>query len=235
MQLTNINIGTKLEISVDHDFKEHKQKYISQLEQIMDDNTLIIAAPIFEGKIIAISPGARLNLVFYHEKGIFFFQAEVQKKGIKENINVLKILANTPLKRIQRREYFRFNWVMPVKYKVISDEQNFTNHENIENFYDENENEPFKEALTKNISGGGIGIITHTQYVLKQHVIVQLILDKKTKVNVLGEIVRVKLYDPVTLQYDTGILFTHISHQKRSMIIKFIFNQQIKLKQKGMV
>lgn len=235
MQLNDITIGTKLEVSITNDFKDHKNKYISQLEQIVDEHTLIIAVPIYAGNIIAISVGAIVNIVFYNEKGVFSFNAEVKKRGVKDNINVLILDAIQPLKKIQRREYFRFDWVMPVKYKEVKNIQSIKDEEAIRMICREDEDEPFERALTKNISGGGIGIITKKQHDMKSYIAVQLSLNKCVTINVIGKVVRAKLYNSQTMQYDTGILFTHVNPQKRDAIIKFIFEQQIKLKQKGMV
>lgn len=228
MKVKDIQLGTKLDIVVcDCTGKEIEPHYVSQLEEIVDSRTIIIAAPIFEGEIISIKLGSTLSIVFYDENGIYSFKGKVERHGQKGNIFVLKVTVLSELKKTQRREYFRFSWVMPVKYRVVKSVKSSQTEESIE--------QPFIEALTRDISGGGIGISTNVQHQVNDVVEIELELEGGKNIKALGKVMRSKVFDKEIPRYDTGIIFENIYSRDRDEIIKFIFEKQIKLKQKGMV
>lgn len=237
MEIKDVNLGTKFELILyDYDGTEKKPNYISQLEEILDDRTIDVAAPISEGKIIPISLENKLKIVFYHEKGLFFFKGKVIKRGKKENVVALRIEIISDFEKIQRREYFRFNWVMSVKFRLIGEEpteaavDDGNASSNIEG-----QEDGFIDVLSKDISGGGLGIVTSDRYKIDDMCEVILDLENDKKVRIHGKIVRSLLCERESGKYDTGLTYEEISSRDRDAIIKFIFDKQMKLKQKGMI
>ncbi len=225
MKLTDIAVGTKLEIiAYNRSGKEVKPSFISQVEEI-GDNTMLIAAPIYEGRIIPFHTDTVLKIVFCDLKGFFSFRGKVEGRGRKKNVIILQIQVVSEFNKIQRREYFRFDCVLPIRYRVVDEEE----------MMEEENNTPFHEGLTRDISGGGLGIITKDRQLINEIVEFQLELKNDSSISGYGKVVRSRLSERDITRFDTGILFTGISKINREKIIQFIFKQQIKLKQKGML
>ncbi|MBZ4645881.1 MAG: hypothetical protein PWR27_28 [Petroclostridium sp.] len=225
MDVKDIKLGTKLELVVyDYNGMEIKPTYVSQLEEVLDSGDIVIAAPIHEGKIIYLSVGSKIKINFFDSKRLFSFMGEVTARAKRENIVMLKIAVRSKLTRIQRREYFRFEWALPVKLRVLGPA-------GAENKITAN---PFVDALTKDISGGGLGLLTNEHYQINDIVELELDLEGK-KICTYGKVVRSVIYEHDNKKYDTGIIFKEIKMRDRDAIIKFIFDKQIKLMQKGML
>lgn len=225
MDIKDIKLGTKFELTVIDSYNNHSDKiYISQLEEILDSNTIIISTPIHEGNIVPISVDSHIRIVFFHTKGLFTFNGIVRSRGRRDNILILKVEAETKLKKIQRRNFFRFEWLMNVKFRVIEDENKR---------YAEGET-PYIDTYIRDISGGGVALITTEKQNIGTIIEIQLNLDGDI-MTVIGEVVRAEIYENDKNKYEIGIKFIDITQRDRDRIVKFIFHKQIKLMQKGMV
>ncbi len=226
MKLKDITVGTKIEvIAHNRSGEEVKPSFISQVEEIGDHNTILISAPIYEGRIIPFHTDTVLKIVFCHQNGFYSFKGKVEGRGRKKNVIVLQIQIVSEFNKIQRREYFRFNCILPIKYRVVDEED----------MMDDENNTTFHEGLTRDISGGGLGIITKNRQQLDDIIEFQLDLKDDSNITGYGKVVRSRLSERDITRFDTGILFSDISKIDREKIIQFIFKQQIKLKQKGML
>jgi len=226
MNIRDVKLGTRFELYV-NGIEENQMNtiYISQLEEVIDSNHIIISAPIHEGFVIFVSIGSNIEVVFFDGKGLYTFKGIVRDRGRKGNILVLTVEIVSEITKIQRREFFRFEWVANVKFRVVKDKHGS---------YQKGETQ-FINALTRDISGGGIGIITNVKQSMGDIVELELELEEGQTISALGQIVRSVIYDNDLTKYDVGIMFYDINPKDRERIIKFIFSKQIKQIQKGMV
>jgi c-di-GMP-binding flagellar brake protein YcgR len=226
MEIAHIKTGIKLELEVFDSLNEKVTPlFASQFEQALDEETAIIAAPIFEGVIFPIHRGWLMNIFFLESGDFYRFKAKVISRLRKGNLSFLKIKILSGIERVQRREFFRYECILPVKYRVVEDLINSDDKTKIP-----------KDAVTKNISGGGVCIRLDEELDINKLIKCDLSLSKTKKIRFYGKVVRKnKLDDNTTFKFEAGVLFEKIEYSDKEAIVRFIFEEQRKLIKKGMV
>lgn len=226
MKINEIVTGTKLELEVFDDIGEKIDiVFVSEFEWSDEEETAVIAAPIYEGVVYPVRIGAQLNAFFYRKADAFRFSAEVVERGIIDNIALLKVNIKSAIFKIQRREFFRFEFSLPVKYREV----NSLNPEYNEKIH-------FIKTITKDLSGGGISIYAMEKVEMNKIVEIELEVLEKKVIKFFGKIVRVsKLEYENKFTYDLGVCFRKIENRDKEAIIKRIFQEQRKLRKKGLI
>jgi len=223
---------------VDIEIEVTDEKFIkmkSDIHQIASNSKLILSMPIYEGKRFPLDIGKRIVLYFMKkDAGVYSFNGLVVKREIADNIPVIHIQRISPVKKQQRRDFYRLPVVTDAKLMIpdgiIKEKRIFKGK--IEEF----EEIKYKELkiVTKDISGGGLRAIVNEKFDTGTCVNVVLELNGK-EIKVESEIVRcIKLEDSI-LQYDLGLRFTETNEKAKANIVAFIFEKQRKLRKKGLV
>lgn len=222
MDFAQLKLGMKVEMTLDD--VEVSPKLVSQFEGTCSDGTYYVSAPIYEGRIYPISVGAKLNLYFVEKENFYKFRAKVLERSRKAAISLLKIQVLGEIKKIQRREFFRFECIIPVKYRVVGSSNTVLNK-------DEN----FKKTITRDLSGGGVCIKLEEKLNTGDVIECELFLDDFNKVCFVGKVVRITECeaDKGTYKYEAGVLFEKIDDKSREKIVSYIFQEQRKLIKKG--
>ncbi|RKD34455.1 flagellar brake protein [Thermohalobacter berrensis] len=210
-------VGDKVDIKVlDPSYKE---KYVSQILNVLDEYTYEISGPIHKRNIVPLSLGLQIKVMYCKEqKGRFMFKAKIIERE-KKPIYKIKIERLNKIKRLQERNFYR----LPIMIKVIKQFQNMKNKE-IEK----------EECITEDISGGGLRILCN-----KKHNLDDIVLCKFTmngiELSLKCQVVRTEDCDNKNYKYSLGMKFIDITDYQREKIIKFIFDEQRKLRQKGLI
>ncbi len=224
MKLSDIAIGTKLQLDVFDSFnREIQQNLISQFESLEDEDTIIIAAPFYEGNIYPVRSGWLVDIYFIHEDSLYKFRGQVITRSINNELSFLKVKVTSDIGKIQRRKYYRFKHSVTVHYRLHEEEKPG----------EEKEEKPFKKTITKDISGGGISMLLREKEFEKGALIDCRLELGSLKINFTGEVVRIGEHDREgKFKFEAGILYKIIENKDRENIIKFIFNEQRKLLKK---
>lgn len=218
MDLTTENlVGSKVEIlTYDRNGLKKDKIYVSQFEQQLEDKLFKIATPIHEGKIVPMHIDQKVRIVYYTKKGIYAFDAVIlqRESGLIPLLTIQKI---SEVKKVQRREYFRYDCILPFEYKLITDPQRY-------------------EGLIKNISGGGICFITNHKFDGKSLIACFMNLEGD-QFDCVGEVLRIMPSDNASYRYEVNVKFSKITDVNREKIVKYIFEEQrrIQKKQKGLI
>ncbi|MBR1444818.1 MAG: flagellar brake protein [Firmicutes bacterium] len=118
MTLDSISIGNRIEITLKRD--EGLKTFASLVEKVDSDKKEVLAyMPISYGKLIKLPMTEKYVVVFFTEKGMFKFDCVVVEYLSEGEFHFMKLkIINDGLK-VQRREYFRFNCLLPVKFEKI--------------------------------------------------------------------------------------------------------------------
>jgi len=232
MRINDITGGTKLELNIfNEDSGEIKDVFVSEFQWAEDEETAIIAAPMREGIIYPLHIGTPLDVYFYKGKGkgynldLFRFRAVVTGRDRNDNIELITIRKDGEIYKIQRREYFRFEFAMPIKYRIVENADPITE-----------EDAEYKEAVTVDLSGGGICVRLQEEVPKGSVIECELKLKEKKVIHFLGKVVRLtKIRDSEKYKFEIGVLFEKIDKRSRETLIKFIFEQQRKLRKKGLI
>ncbi|SHJ43790.1 flagellar brake protein [Tepidibacter formicigenes] len=208
-------VGDKLEIQVSDDYIDKDKSLISQLLEIASEDEYFIAIPIHEGNLVPISIGSKI-LVYYSvdNKGIFYFTAKLMNRK-KNRVPYFMIKQLTETKTIQRRNYFRLDVSIPVE------------------IYN-NENETITTGYTKDLSGGGLKLISDKKLEDNENVLCRITIEGK-ELEMKVQVIRTKIYEKNIKQFEIGIKFLEIEEKDRNYIVGYLFKQQRILRQKGLI
>jgi c-di-GMP-binding flagellar brake protein YcgR len=225
MTLAGIRTGTKIELEM---FDENGDKIVpnfaSQMENSLDEKTAIIAAPIFEGNIYPLRLGWHFNAYFRIKDDLYKFRGKIVGRGSNDGIAHIRIEASGNIIKIQRREFFRFECYVPISYRLVS-----IGHIEADNI-------PYKNAVTCDLSGGGCAIKLEEEIKLGEIVECKLDLGEDENVYFQGRVVRsVKRREDPKYGFEIGILYRKIDYRDKEAVIKYIFEQQRKLRKKGLI
>lgn len=229
MTLADVKAGTKLEIEIIYPDGASSAKMVSQIEAVQDERKALIAVPMLEGIYHSLKKGTRLvafflvNIDIYRIE-LYFFNAVVVKRVHDEKIPVLLVELTGEIGKVQRREYYRTECSLDIKYSLVKiDSEGREKPEN------------YKNTITRNLSGGGVCILAKEKIHVRSMVKCMLSLKGK-KISFRGKVVRVSPYEKQGIyNYEYGITFTEIKDSNREDIIRFIFREQRRMRQKGLI
>ncbi len=96
--------------------------FSATVDEIIDDNTLAILAPLKKEQQEAVKPGESLRLTCITELGLFMFDARLQRSYMRGLVCIFEVRALGEMKRIQRRESYRARESVDVSVrKVVAD------------------------------------------------------------------------------------------------------------------
>lgn len=211
----HLSVGQKLNLEIISSYYREDKTYKSQVLEIKEGNSFLIAIPISDGKIVPIPIGTEIKLYFNMEsKGVYSLRAKI-KDRTTEPIPYFEVQQISEAFKIQRRDYFRFHTAIEI------------------NLYNES-NEFVIEGYTKDISGGGMRFVSHTKFKSQDILHIKFKINDKFQVY-KTKVIRSTLSDPVVEQYETAVEFFEIDESDRNSLVKYIFEQQRKLRQKGLM
>jgi len=209
-----LTVGVKLLI------KTVEDKSLSYASQVLDinDKIIVISGPIEKGVLIPMHIGAELNLSYYIEDvGRYSFKGIVRRRSIKK-IYLLEIERITEFQKVQLRDYYRLFSKLPVMkyFEKVAD-----------NIIEE-------KCISQDISGGGLKI--KSNYSHKRGDIVECdIRIEKSIVSIKGKIVRVNTIDDRNYKFSYGIKFFEVDQKSQEIIVRYVFDEQRKLRKKGLI
>lgn len=194
--------------------------YFSLIEDV-SEQTLIVDNPMEKGALVSIPIGSEVTCSLQVENAIYSFQSQVLDRREEGKLSLLVLAKPESLDRIQRRQFFRFKAALPLRFRPLDDLQATSTA-------------PYQEALTKDISGGGL--LFSATFPLSKESIVDLLIEvpqKKESVSVpcVGRVVVVK---GEGREKDYGVEYVLIEEKDREKIVRFIFEEQAKQRRKEM-
>lgn len=197
------------------------------------ENKITITMPIYKAKVFSVSRGERLRIKYSKkDAGIYEFNVLVVKKIKDGTILGLELLRISEMTKSQRREYYRLTVIKDVELVVDDPDEEIKYIDEAKQIIADSDEVSYKGIL-KDISGGGMRVITNEPLELGLNVKSSFALDKKI-IEIKGTIVRSIVFDPVVHQYDIGVEFQELSESSRTEIVSFVFQRQRNIIRKGM-
>lgn len=238
-----ISPGDRIEITKSVSEKKLKQlieeksvyarPLISQVYDIIDDTQLSIAMPMVEGRVIPLPLNSKFEICFFTSGGLYKSGFIVTDRYKENGLYILVIELIYELKKYQRRQYYRLECVMEVGYMImdssIADEK--MNDETIKKILDAN---VLKKGIIIDISGGGIRFASDEMIEENAVVLVKLDMQSSSKeiYGVMGKVLsstKILNHDGM---YEQRVEYHEIEENKREAIIRYIFEQERKMRQK---
>lgn len=228
MNIKDLKLGTKLELEIYNDDNEKiTPSFASKLEGVPEENIAIVSAPIFEGNLYPVHIDWLMNVYFLHGGDLYYFPAKVLGRETDGHLAYLKLEILGKTEKIQRREFFRFECSIPVRYRVLA-YQSETNGEEV----------PMNEGVTRDLSGGGMCIKLNEELKVNDLLEIEFELEqaKKRNIHVTGKVVRFsRRHEDPKYGYEAAVVFKKIRNTDKEAIVRFIFEEQRKLRSKGLI
>nr|WP_286172892.1 flagellar brake domain-containing protein [Caproiciproducens sp. MSJ-32] len=194
-----LEINNKLEVLYD------KKNYKSVIQDIREkEEEILISIPVLDGEYLTLATGTIIEQIYYGNNNIYQFKTKILGRTKERNLSLYRLSLPYDIKKIQRRDYVRVNFV-----KII----NYINAKDIEN-------EKYKKALLLDLSGGGMRIKVEEK-LEKDDIILAKIVYENSIINVNGKVIRVERTEDN--KYICGIIFSDINERTREEIIKIVF------------
>ncbi|MEN8908255.1 MAG: flagellar brake protein [Clostridiales bacterium] len=210
-----IRLGTKIEVVFINSNTNEKGAFISRFEDIKNEK-IIIDAPIRRGKIINFDIKTKLLVYFIHNCDLYRFKAMIISKYKKDNLYYLEIKKTDIFENVQRREFYRYKTILDLDFRMKDIENKF-------------------KAFAKDISGGGICLVTNKKLVKDNILNCKLYLKDGSEIEFEGKVIREKNIESSYSKSEYGVKFFNISYKDRESIIRYIFIEEIKLRKKGLI
>lgn len=211
---SSVHLGDKVELTKKTKSLDGETHY-SMIYEIIDEQNLLIQAPIEGGKIIPLETGVIYYICINTQRGLFRSEAELSKRIKEDKLHLLEMQLLSPMTKYQRRQYYRMNCILNFSYRSYLPE--------------ENDKEIWHNGTLLDISGGGIRFSTNElvekdktiKCYLKLHMqgsYIDLYCD--------GLVIQCKEVEQGVNNYQTRVRFIEMPLDDREKIIKFIFEEE---------
>lgn len=242
MESFKYKIGERADVSLGKG-----QAYRTKLEDITEEGYLVISQPIYRGIPVIMHVDQELEIFLYRKNGRFSVKAKVVGIEVSEALRLILLEALHEPARLQRREAFR----LPVRLKAVvqpegGDEDEF---EDADDDFDAPEAEvrgfddgPFaseadggkpsdtERTVTFDLSETGVALRTVHERTVGEKLRIRVWLnwpkENSPPIEYIGEIVQVNKDARDAEYYRIGVKFLDYTKAQRSMMSKFILQQQ---------
>lgn len=235
-----IDIGAKVDIRIVSQVErsaatgEEIRVYKSQVYDIFENGEIELLMPTEGGRLVLLSLGLRYEFVFYTKSGLYKAVGQVKERYKSDNRYMVRIELNTPLSKFQRRQFYRLQCILDMKYFKITKELADLPHADtiVEKLRDKDFFEKKKKANVVDISGGGVRFISDEENKTEDYVLMIFALNdgrQEKPYMIVGRIIscdRIETGDSSNRKYENRVEFMLKEPKMQEEIIKFIFAEE---------
>ena len=226
--------GDKIEIvRIDRRTWEEKDvQYISKIADIKDEYFYIFT-PIKEGVYVTFYIDEILRVYKVSSDGVWMFDGIVEER-FKEPEYIVKVKQISDVRKIQRRMFFRLPINLDIFVKVLNSDK--ISKENTQEDWaaDDFSEGKIVKALTKDISGGGVCFIAQEEFEIGELILAKIPIQQEELI-LKAQILRKERVQHPTYRFMYGCKFVEARQNEIDKIVRFIFAQQQKMRQKGLL
>jgi c-di-GMP-binding flagellar brake protein YcgR len=211
--------------------------YKSSVFDYISDTEMEIAMPTENGRMVLFQIGLRCKLLFYSKKGLYTCNATVQKRYKKENFFVLAMQQTSKIVKFQRREFFRIDCMLKVRYVPITEE--IAALSSTEDLFMEIQKEAYidkyKDAVTLDLSGGGMRFSSNESLEAGSFIVTKLRLSGEHTDQLHYLVTRVIASAPMdngSGKYVNRGQFLFKNLRDRENIVRYVFDEERRVRRK---
>lgn len=214
--------------------------YKSQVLDLKENGNIEISMPTEAGRLVLLPLCIRLELVFFSKSGLYRAVGQIIERYKSDNVYMLEVELKSQLEKYQRREFFRYPCVLDVNYYELSEEEYkygsgdaifIQIREDKERCKDE------QSAKIIDLSGGGVRFYTDHELKKEQYVLFELFLKNESfnkRYYIVAKIISCIHSDKIPeMKYEVRAKFLINDNNVREEIIRFIFEEERKTRQRG--
>jgi c-di-GMP-binding flagellar brake protein YcgR len=220
-QLQWLDTGMKLtESEADYQSKV----YVTKLQAILSDEEILITMPMDGTREYSIPAGYEINIDFYAKQGIFQCLCKVKSVIKENNVHLLLLTVISNLRKIQRREYYRFSCALELASRELSPEERAALDQ--KRGYSLSKEMPLRRSVIVDLSGGGMRFMSSEKYQVGSYIYCGYQLNVKgvsKQYELVGQVLDAKKKEGMSNVYEHRIQFVNMPERTREEIIKIIF------------
>lgn len=209
--------------------------YKSSLLDFLSDTEMEISMPTNNGKMVLFHVGLRIELVFYTTRGLYSCTAIVLDRYRRGNIYMISVERKSPLKKFQRREFYRIDCYNEMSYyKITPDVANYPKtqmlyQEIMKDYYIPEE----RLAVAIDISGGGIRFLSDAPVEEDTYILVRIQLSNEKVDQIFFLVTKViesikSERDPSKYQCRGKFQFKEM--KDRESIVRYVFEEERRIR-----
>ena len=244
MEIFDLRPGTPIEFTIastnsdiENNIDEDRSVYIYSVFGVSKNKDIVFHIPTRKGHTVTIPMNVPFNAVFNTKQGMFQLTGEITKRGRLENFPVYIFEPSTELSKVQRRDYYRFQCLLPVKILPIPEDVAFLPNmalvESDLEKYGNTYGDPVDGDIM-DISGGGAKIHSKKDIMTDRYMYMSFKVKSDTvneRINVIARRVRSEYKDGLRI-FEHRVEFLFKEAEDRETIIKYIFDEERRLRKK---
>ena len=187
--------------------------YHSRIEEVMETH-LLLSLPYHRGLPIFLQPGTVLMGRFIQEGAVYQFRVVYREHRLLP-LPVWVVSPAYDITKVQRRSFYRIETYLPVTLQADPGS------------LPENLKAAAVNLQSKDISGGGVRVISKTLFDVGTGVLLEFSLPGKMPIRTRGKVVRSEASAPESSIHWVSIEFTDIDEHDRKKIVSFVFKKQL--------
>lgn len=246
-----IQPGDKVDISpIWQDEEKEKEQaapvYKSKVLDCMENGNLELSMPSERGKLILLSLESRIELVIYTRAGMYRVVGQIKERYKSDNLYVVEVELKTQPQKFQRREYYRFPFVLEFQYfmitkeeaKMIPPEALLVDLREAQEEGADTGNEREHTGMIVDLSGGGIKFRTKEPMTPRQWLLLHFSLKNEAvdqRFCIIASVMScVRSEHTQERLFDVRARFQIRDANTREEIIRFIFEEERRSRQRSM-
>lgn len=245
MQKRVINIGdridmTHLKSAVRRKLSENT--YVSSILDYDGKRALRISAPMFESRLIPVQVGDEYEFCIYTSTELYKTKARIVRRFREGKVFVVDVEMLTPLEKFQRRQFFRLDCTIKMRYRIISEEEKalrdfirtheFEDAETMEMYLTKLESYlgDWDRGMLTDISGGGVRFQCSKR--IEPNRIVEVSFPLKFEERTVSFCCMAKVVAVADISFDgmseieLRCEFYEIEKEKQELVVKYVFEEQ---------
>ena len=212
-----------------------RKTYSSRVYDIVSEDEIQVNMPFIDGHIVLLEIGDDYDLCFYSGNGLYQCYARVTDRYKANNVYVLCLELTSPLRKFQRREYYRLNCILNMKCREVGDKEydDMKMKQNDVSFI--NTDLILEDGVIVDISGGGAKFISDRKFDRDTKILFMFNLNiggRLTEYEVIGRIILSEEMEGRPGEYRNHVQFVNIKDRDREGIIRYIFEEERKIRRK---
>lgn len=213
-----------------------KRKYISSVYEVLSDEQLEVTMPMVQSKLVLLSVDEEYDAYFYTKKGLYQCACRISDRYKRDNVYILVLDLISNLRKYQRREFYRFSCALDMVSRPLEAfEIAHLKDAGAPPSYTDMEF-PLKHSVIVDISGGGLRFIATQRYNADSLLYCKYSLRVQGELkeyNMVGKVLSVTELENKKGVFEHRVRYENINETAREEIIRYIFEEERKNRQKS--
>lgn len=233
-----ISLGDKIDLQaadqgVDEQTGNIGKTYGSEVYDILSEDEIEIRMPMEQTKLILLPVDVEFDMIFYTANGMYQCFGRIVDRYKSNNVYLLRVELTSNLRKYQRREFYRLRCALEMRSRSLKDEEIQSIESNMP--YTLSKGLPLKECVIVDISGGGLRFLSTHCYEPESLLYCSYHLingAERKKYEVICKVLSAVELDNRPGTFEHRVKFYDMAPAVREEIIKFIFEEERKSRQK---